>query len=54
MDDIIFDIYEALSEKGYRDVKTFVNQEGNRVLTLETREGTVLVSAELLNNKGEQ
>lgn len=48
--DVIFDIYELLSEKGYRNVKTFQNQEGNQVVTFDTREGTVLVNAELLNN----
>lgn len=48
MDDIIFDIYEALSEKGYRDVKTYINLEGDRVLSLETKEGTVLITADLL------
>ena len=48
IDDIIFDLSEALSEKGYKNVKTFINMEGDRVATLDIKEGTVLITADLL------
>ncbi len=48
MDDLIYELAEYLKERGYENVKSYINLEGDRVATFEEDGNKWLLTIDLL------
>ena len=51
MDDLVYELAEDLKKMGYKNVKSYINLEGDRVATFEEDGNKWLLSIDLLEYK---
>lgn len=51
MDDLVHELADYLKEKGYKNAKSYINMEGDRVATFETDNAKWLLTIDLLEYK---